>query len=68
MWFLSRFNNCFGFVKISFRNKEEKILVLKNKMKLKENDEFKKVFIKSSKLCVEYFIERNMWFILKIIL
>lgn len=63
----SRFNNRPGLVKISFRNKEEKILVLKNKMKLKENDEFKKVFIKSSKSRVERLIERNTRSILKII-
>lgn len=63
----SRFNNRPGLVKISFRNKEEKILVLKNKMKLKENDEFKKVFIKSSKSRVEHLIERNTRSILKII-
>lgn len=29
----SRFNNCPGLEKICFRNKEEKILVLKNKLK-----------------------------------
>lgn len=63
----NRFNNRPGLVKISFRNKEEKILVLKNKMKLKENDEFKKVFIKSSKSRVERLIERNTRSILKII-
>lgn len=63
----SRFNNRPGLVIISFRNKKEKILVLKNKMKLKEKDELKKVFIKSSKSRVERLIERNTRSILKII-
>lgn len=45
----SRFNNRPDLLKISFWNREEKILVLWNKTKLKDNEELKKVFIKSSK-------------------
>lgn len=46
-------------VKISFQNVNEKILVLRNKMKLKDDSQFKNVYLKSSKSHAERLIELN---------
>lgn len=48
-----------GIVKISFRSTEEKVNVLRNKMKLRESEQYKNVYIKSSKSRVERIIESN---------
>lgn len=61
----TRFAERPGIVKISFRSAEEKILVLRNKMKLKDNIQFKKVYLKSSKSRVERLIENNARTILR---
>ncbi|CAG2234601.1 unnamed protein product [Mytilus edulis] len=55
----SRFNDKPGIVKISFQNTEEKVNVLRNKMKLRQTEKYKNVFIKSSKSRVERLIEMN---------
>ncbi len=57
--FRQDFDNRPPLIKISFQNLDEKILVLRNKMKLKDSDEFKGVFLKSSKSHVERLIEMN---------
>lgn len=48
-----------GLVKISFRSREEKVLVLRNKMKLKHSADYKRVFLRSSKSHAERLIELN---------
>lgn len=48
-----------GLVKFSLENTEQKTLVLKNKWKLKDSDDYKQVFIQSSKSRVERLIEMN---------
>lgn len=48
-----------GPVKISFRNVDEKILVLRNKMSLKDNNNYKNVYIRSCKSHAERLIESN---------
>ncbi|VDI35541.1 Hypothetical predicted protein [Mytilus galloprovincialis] len=55
----NRFDDRPGIVKFSLRNKDEKIKVLRNKMKLKDNEIYKNVYIKSSKSRVERIIEMN---------
>lgn len=55
----TRFNDRPGIVKISFRSTEEKVRVLRNKMKLKDSEEYKHVYIKSSKSRIERLIETN---------
>lgn len=55
----SKIENKPGLVKISFRNTAEKVQVLRNKMKLKDTDDYKRVYIRSSKSRVERLIEMN---------
>ena len=55
----TRFNNRPGLVKISFQNVDEKICVLRNKMKLKGIKQYERVYIKSFKSHVERLIELN---------
>ncbi|VDI44280.1 Hypothetical predicted protein [Mytilus galloprovincialis] len=55
----NRFDDRPGIVKFSLRNKDEKVKVLRNKMKLKDNEIYKNVYIKSSKSRVERIIEMN---------
>ena len=44
---------------MKFQFKVEKVIVLRNKWKLKNTTEYNRVFIKSSKSRVEQLIERN---------
>ncbi|CAG2193350.1 unnamed protein product [Mytilus edulis] len=55
----SRFSDRPAIVKISFSNLDEKVKVLRNKMKLKQSDTYKNVYIKSSKSRIERLIEVN---------
>ena len=55
----AKYRNKPGLVKISFRNLDEKILVLRNKRKLMDSQNFKRVFLKSSKSHAERLIELN---------
>ncbi|VDI28368.1 Hypothetical predicted protein [Mytilus galloprovincialis] len=55
----SRFSDRPAIVKISFSNLDEKVKVLRNKMKLKQTDTYKNVYIKSSKSRIERLIEVN---------
>ena len=48
-----------GLVKIGFESVEQKILVLRNKHELKDQQRFRKVFIQSSKSHVERLLELN---------
>ena len=61
----SKFRNKPGLVKISFGTVDEKVLVLRNKMNLKNSTVFKNVFLKSSKSHAERLIELNARAILK---
>jgi hypothetical protein len=61
----ARYNNRPPLVKISFQNTEEKIMVLSNKMKLKDTENYKAVYIKSSKSHAERLIELNARTILR---
>ena len=54
-----RFRNKPGLVKIGFESVEQKILVLRNKHELKDQQRFRKVFIQSSKSHVERLLELN---------
>ena len=53
----AKYRNKPGLVKISVRNLDEKILVLRSKRKLAESQAFKRVFLKSSKSHAERLIE-----------
>lgn len=55
----SRLRDKPGLVKISFRNADEKIRVLRNKMGLKNSESYRSVYIKSSKSRIERLIENN---------
>ena len=55
----AKFRNKPGLVKISFGTVDDKVLVLQNKMNLKNTDDFKNVFLKSSKSHAERLIELN---------
>ena len=55
----SRFQNKPGLVKISLADVEQKILVVRNKFKLKNHRVFKRVFIQSAKSNVERLLELN---------
>jgi hypothetical protein len=57
--FKSRIPGRVGHVKISFRNVRQKILVLRNKMALKDSDHHKDIYLKSSKSHAERLIELN---------
>jgi hypothetical protein len=48
-----------GIVKISFRSLDEKILVLRNKLRLRNHEMYSNVLLKSSKSYAEQLIERN---------
>lgn len=48
-----------GLVKITFRNLNEKVLVLRNKMKLKDSQDYREVYVKSCKSHAERIIEMN---------
>ena len=61
----SRIPNKPGYVKVSFRTCDEKVLVLRNKMVLKDIDDYSNVFIKSSKSHAERLIELNARAILR---
>jgi len=63
--FKSRVPNRPGLVKITFRSIDEKILVLKNKMSLKDREGFQTVYIKSCKSHAERLIELNARTILR---
>ena len=54
-----------GYVKISFRSTQEKVLVLKNKNVLKDINPFKNVYIKTSKSHAERLIELNARMVLR---
>ena len=56
---LSRLRDKPGLVKISFRNVDEKIRVLRNKMGLKNSESYRSVYINSSKSRIERLIENN---------
>ncbi|CAC5412945.1 unnamed protein product [Mytilus coruscus] len=60
----TRSTNRPGIVKI-FRNTHEKVQVLRNKMKLKDNAVYNKVYIKSSKSRIERLIEMNAHAVLR---
>jgi len=55
----ARFDNSPALVKISFRSLDEKILVLRNKMTLRNIEQYKHVYLKSSKSHAERLIELN---------
>lgn len=55
----SRLTNKPALVKISFVNLQQKILVLRNKRKLKDTEHYKQVYINNSKSRVERLIENN---------
>ena len=55
----ARFQNKPGLVKVSLADVDQKILVLRNKFKLKNHRTFKRVFIKSAKSHVERLLELN---------
>lgn len=57
--FTSRVQGKPGLVKVSFRNVGEKILVLRNKMKLKDKEPYKRVYINSCKTRAERLMEYN---------
>ncbi|VDI05653.1 Hypothetical predicted protein [Mytilus galloprovincialis] len=61
----TRSTNRPGIVKISFRNTHEKVQVPRNKIKLKDNAVYNKVFIKSSKSRIERLIEMNAHAVLR---
>jgi hypothetical protein len=61
----TRYVNRPPLVKISFQNVDEKILVLRHKMALKDIDRYKEVYIKSYKSRIERLIEMNARAILK---
>lgn len=61
----SRIPNRPGLVKISLQNIDEKVLILRNKWKLKDSENFKRVFLKSSKSHAERLIELNTRAILR---
>jgi hypothetical protein len=55
----TRYNNRLGIVKISLRNTGEKVRVLRSKMKLKDTEGYKTVYIRSIKSRIELLIEKN---------
>ena len=55
----ARYRNKPGLVKISLANLEQKVLVLRNKRKLKDTVEFKRVYLEGAKSHVERLIEIN---------
>ena len=61
----SRYRNNPGLVKISLANVEQKILVLRNKRKLRDSVEFKQVYLERAKSHVERLIEINTRAILR---
>lgn len=63
--FRQRFGDNPGIVKVTFASVEHKILVLRNKMKLKDNTKYSRVYIKSSKSRAERLMESNTRAILK---
>lgn len=63
--FRSNFENKPGLVKVSFRCVDDKIRVLRNKMKLKNHENYSSVYIKSSNLRAERLIELNARAILR---
>ena len=63
--FTPKYRNKPGLVKISFQSLEQKILVLRNKRKLRDNAQYKSVFLKSCKTHAERLIELNARAILK---
>ncbi|CAG2237923.1 unnamed protein product [Mytilus edulis] len=61
----TRFHNKPGLVKISFQSQDQKILILRNKHKLKDVGYYKHVYIQSSKSRIERLIETNTRTILR---
>lgn len=61
----NRFDSRPPLIKISFQNTHEKVVVLRNKMKLKNNEHYKDVYLKSSKSHAERLIELNARTILR---
>ena len=61
----ARYRNKPGLVKISLANVEQKILVLRNKRKLRDSAEFKRVYLEGAKSHVERLIEINTRAILR---
>ena len=55
----ARIQNKPVYVKISFRSLDEKVMVLRRKMTLKDNTTYAQVFLKSSKSHAERLIELN---------
>lgn len=60
-----RFRDKPALIKVSFENSDQKVLVLRNKYKLKEVDEYKRVFIQGAKSRMERLLETNARTILK---
>ena len=63
--FPSRNLNKPGYVKISCQSLDEKVFVLRNKIKLKDSAQYSQVFLKSSKSHAERLIEQNTRAILR---
>ena len=61
----ARYRNKPGLVKISLANVKQKILVLRNKRKLKDSVEFRRVYLEGAKSHVERLIEINTRAILR---
>jgi len=58
-------NNRPGLVKVTFDTVDEKVIVLRNKMALKDNETYKNVYLKSCKSHAERLIEQNTRAILR---
>ena len=61
----SRYHNKPGLVKISLADNDQKVLVLRNKYKLKNHRSYKRVYIQSAKSHVERLLELNARTILR---
>ena len=61
----ARYHNKPGLVKVSFADRNQKVLVLRNKHKLKNHRSYKRVFIQSAKSHVERLLELNARTILR---
>ena len=60
-----KYRNRPGLVKLSFEKVEQKVLELRNKYKLKDNDTFKRVFLEGAKSHVERLLAINARTILR---
>ncbi|WAR23590.1 hypothetical protein MAR_037259, partial [Mya arenaria] len=57
--FRAHYNGKPGLIKVVLRKREVKVAILRNKMKLKDSDHYKQVYIKSCKSHAERLIELN---------